>query len=156
MRRGGDGRAARFDGGWLTVVNSANDALTVRGNALTICFEPFEGEMAGPVLRYGAEKTEILYDHAARVLRFMGAAPLELTPGGSLKLRVFVDGLVVDVFANNRVCITHRIYPENPESMQFALVARGSRATARKVDAWKLESIWSDQKPPATRRKRDE
>ena len=95
---------------------------------------------------YSAEKTEILYDAAARVLRCRSGAPLELASGELLKLRVFVDGSVVEVFANDRVCIAQRIYPENPESMQFALIARAGRATARKVDTWKMGSIWSDQK----------
>ena len=117
----------------------------VQGGQLEIAAE-FEAVQAGAVgltLLAGREKMEILFDRKARTLRCQGRiAPLELATGEPLALRVFVDGSVVEVFANGRVCITERIYPAQPEAIQVALISRGGEATARKVDAWKMGTIW--------------
>ena len=41
----------------------------------------------------------------------MQRGPLELTAGEPLKIHIFVDRSVVEVFANNRQCLTKQIYP---------------------------------------------
>ena len=43
-------------------------------------------------------------------------APVYVAPGETLKLRVFVDRSVVEVFANDRQCATVRVYPGREDS----------------------------------------
>jgi sucrose-6-phosphate hydrolase SacC (GH32 family) len=121
----------------------------VQGGQLEIAAE-FESPPSGAVglaLLAGPEKTEILFDGRARTLACKGrTAPLQLATGEPLVLRVFVDGSVVEVFANDRVCITERIYPAQPDAIQVAVISRGVAATATKVDAWKMGSIWLDER----------
>ena len=58
----------------------------------------------------------------------MQRAPLALQPREPLKLRVFVDRSVVEVFANDRQCMTQRIYPARRDSLGVALFSNGGSA----------------------------
>jgi len=65
-------------------------------------------------------------------------APSELPAGEPLRLRVFLDKSVVEVFANGRQCITQRIYPSRPDSVGVRLFSRGGSARVRIVEAWDM------------------
>jgi len=65
-------------------------------------------------------------------------APLQLARGEPLRLRLFLDRSVLEVFANGRQCLTQRIYPSRPDSQGVALFARGKTATVRRLDAWDM------------------
>ncbi|MBM4084033.1 MAG: hypothetical protein FJ272_04510 [Planctomycetes bacterium] len=65
-------------------------------------------------------------------------APFTLQPGEPLRLRVFLDRSVLEVFANGRQCLTQRIYPSRPDSLGVTLFARGGRVNVRSLDAWDL------------------
>ena len=65
-------------------------------------------------------------------------APLELRDGENMKLRIFVDRSVVEVFANGRQCITQRIHPTRSDSLGVALFARGGSAKAISLEAWEM------------------
>jgi beta-fructofuranosidase len=54
-----------------------------------------------------------------------------------LSLHVFVDGSVVEVFANGRRCLTGRVYP-GPEGTGVSVRGLGGEATVERVDVWKL------------------
>lgn len=65
-------------------------------------------------------------------------APFELRDSETLKLRVFLDRSVIEVFANGRQCITQRIYPTRSDSVGVRLFARGGSASVRQLDAWDM------------------
>ncbi len=54
-----------------------------------------------------------------------------------LSLHVFVDGSVVEVFANERRCLTGRVYP-GPESTGASIRGIEGEATVERIDAWEL------------------
>ena len=117
----------------------------VQGGQLEIAakFAPVQRGSVGLAVLAGPEKTEIVFDGTAGILACHGkSAPLPLGASESLGLSVFVDGSVIEVFANGRVCLTERIYPAHPEAIQIALIARGDAATATQVDAWTMGTIW--------------
>ena len=66
------------------------------------------------------------------------AAPFKLNKSENLKLRIFLDGSIMDVFANRRQCVTQRIYPSLAESIGIALQARGADAKIISLDAWDM------------------
>jgi beta-fructofuranosidase len=69
-------------------------------------------------------------------------APLSLTgPARTLRLRIFLDRSVLEVFANDTVCLTKTFAPiaENPA---LALSAEGGDARAGLVEAWPVNTIW--------------
>lgn len=98
----------------------------------------------------GNEETLLYYDFAAKQLVFdasrSGAtgrtvverAPLELRQGESLKLRVFVDKSVVEVYANDRQAISRRVYPSRTESVGVGLFTEGGAASFAKLKAWEI------------------
>lgn len=53
-------------------------------------------------------------------------AHLGLTPGEALRLRVLLDASVLEVYANDRVNLTSRVYPTLGSSIQAAAFADGS------------------------------
>ena len=65
-------------------------------------------------------------------------APFELSPGEPLKLRIFLDRSVLEVFANGRQCVTQRIYPTRGDSLGVILFSRGGSVDVKSVDAWDM------------------
>ena len=66
------------------------------------------------------------------------AAPFALRDGELLKLRIFFDRSILEVFANSRKCVTQRIYPVRPDSTGVSLRCHGGEAQAVKFDAWHM------------------
>lgn len=70
--------------------------------------------------------------------------PLPLEEGEPLRLRVFVDRSIVEVFANGRQCLTLRAYPEREDSNGVSVFARGGAAKLLSLDAWGMRSVWPE------------
>ena len=69
-------------------------------------------------------------------------APFELGDDEPLKLRIFIDKSVVEVFANGRQCVALRVYPTRADSTGVSIRAQGSDAVLRSLDAWQMHSIY--------------
>ena len=69
-------------------------------------------------------------------------APVYLKPEEPLKLRVFIDRSVVEVFVNGRQCVAMRVYPGRSDSVGVSLRAQGSEAALLSFDAWEMKSIY--------------
>jgi beta-fructofuranosidase len=63
---------------------------------------------------------------------------LRLAPREALRLHVFVDRSLVEVYANDRLTITERIYPTRADSTGIALDADGGEARLRDLRIWTL------------------
>ena len=70
-------------------------------------------------------------------------APVPLKKNETLKLRVFVDKSVVEVFANGRQCVAARVYPDRADSVGVSLRAQGQAAELRALDAWQMKDIYA-------------
>jgi len=106
----------------------------------------------------GEERTTILYDVERGVLvmdtrgasladGFLGRlseAPLALETG-LLRLRVFIDRSVIEVFANDRICMTGRAYPTRVDATNLVLVSNGGASMLHSIDVWTMASIWSSR-----------
>ena len=66
------------------------------------------------------------------------AAPFELQKGKTLKLRVFLDRSILEVFANGQQCVTQPIYPDRDDSEGVVLFSRGGNATVKSLEAWEM------------------
>ena len=71
-------------------------------------------------------------------------APVILTPGETLKLRVFVDKSVVEVFANGQQCVAARVYPDRADSVGVSLRAQGQSAELLSLDAYQMQDIYAE------------
>ena len=100
----------------------------------------------------GEEETLIIYDRQTCELIVDGkhsstdtsainevrSSPLNLAEGEPLKLHVFIDRSVLEIFANDRTCLTVRIYPSMYDSTGIGLFARGGTVNVLSLDVWRL------------------
>ena len=133
----------------ITIEGVASDSLE-----LVLEFEATEAVEYGVMVcasENGDERTEIVYHSGKGELRvdtrFSGAegspqaiesAPLRLDKNECLKLRVFVDRSVVEVFANRRQAIARRIYPTRRDSIGIRVFAREGSATVKQLHSWHI------------------
>lgn len=135
----------------------------VRGNCLEISaeFELTGDEEFGLLLCCspdGQEQTRLVYQSALGQIvieredsslsldvdRGNGAAPVDLSADEPLKLHIFLDRSVIEVFVNGgRSCLASRIYPLRPDSLGIGLFARSGSVKLKSLDIWKLSSIWA-------------
>ncbi len=70
-------------------------------------------------------------------------APVFLEPDEPLKMRVFVDRSIVEVFVNDKQCVAVRVYPGREDSIGVSLLAQGREARLIALDAWQMKSIYA-------------
>ena len=70
-------------------------------------------------------------------------APLALGEDETLKLRVFVDRSVVEVFANGRQCVSLRVYPDRVDSTGVSFRSQGVDSRILSLEAYRMKSIWT-------------
>lgn len=143
--------------GPLTVESGTEVALEgVAGNSLELLVEMEGAEASHFGVKVcaspdGQEETSIFYDAGERLLKvdtrrsgpddtpkIVEAAPFGLKPGERLKLHVFVDKSVVEVFANSRQAIARRIYPSRPDSIGVRVFSAAGDARVHSLKAWKI------------------
>jgi beta-fructofuranosidase len=104
----------------------------------------------------GSEETLLRYNPAAEMLsldrtrasldptalRDVRTAPLALAPDEPLNLRIFLDRSIIEVYANRRCCLTTRIYPTRPDSVDIRLVATDAEVKLQMLRAWRMAAIW--------------
>ena len=80
-------------------------------------------------------------------LRAPETAPVFLDRAEPLKLRVFIDRSVVEVFANGKQCVAVRVYPGRQDSLGVSLRAQGRDAALKSLDAWQMQNIYEPAAP---------
>jgi beta-fructofuranosidase len=135
----------------------AGDCLEIRAE-----IDPGDAVRAGLTLRIApdrSERTPVYYDREQRLLcvdrsqsstdksadRGMQSGPFLLGRGEPLRLRIFLDGSVMEIFANDRFCLTARVYPVGPRSTGVALHAGGGTANMVSLEAWEMRPISRDR-----------
>lgn len=73
--------------------------------------------------------------------RDWASAPSATTPGQPLKLRIFIDRSVVEVFANGKCYLAMRVYPGREDSIGVSIRAQGRDAVLKRLDAWQIQAI---------------
>jgi len=146
----------------LEIVPSGIAALPgAEGECLEIVaeIESHDADRVGLRLRRspdGEEETLVVYDHGDGALtvdasrsslsqdahRGVQSLPFRLKDGELLRLRVYLDRSVIEVFANDRACLTARVYPTRPDSRGIGLFVSGGSITVRRLDLWRMASIW--------------
>ncbi|WP_411967415.1 GH32 C-terminal domain-containing protein [Haloferax sp. YSSS75] len=95
---------------------------------------------------YDGERVVVDREHSSRthdVDREPRSMPVD---GDSLSLRVFVDGSVLELFADERRCLTTRVYPTRADADGVTVGARSEtqdgRVELRNFDAWELDAAF--------------
>ena len=105
----------------------------------------------------GGQLTELVYDFGAGSLRLLRDAStdadevtvepcecqLRLAAGEALALTVYLDNSVIEVYANDKITMTSRIYPTRDDARGLSMYCTSGSA---RVEAaiWQMSSIWRD------------
>lgn len=129
--------------------------LGVAGSSLDIAAEFATGsdDTCGISLMHSSDKrsrVDIVFDAANQCLAVRTAQNNQVTQsremlhtlaaGEPLKLRVLLDGSVVEIIANSRTSITSRIYPA--QAGDFLVQLLGRTSYIQSLDIWEMDSIW--------------
>ena len=75
-------------------------------------------------------------------LRQPEIADVYVAKGETLKLHIFLDRSIIEVFANDRQSLVLRAYPTLDESRNVIVRAIGAPCEIVKADAWQMKSIY--------------
>ena len=144
---------ARYD---LTVKADSELELNELGKELLeleITIKPGKSSQYGVIVNSsedGREQTRLYYDALKKELVFdatkssidlgrrnIERAPFELRGGEALKLRVFIDKSIVEVYANDKQAIARAVYPKLG-GRGIALFAKGGDIKVSSIKAWEM------------------
>jgi len=57
----------------------------------------------------------------------------------SLRIHIFLDRSVLEVFVDEKICLTNRIYPSRPDSLGVSLSTCGGNVRVKSFDVWQLK-----------------
>ncbi len=136
-----DGKPARIPG-------VSGDCLELRAE-----IDPGDADEYGIQLCCSADlidSTPIVHNRSLN--RLSGAQPhasqngnLMLAEGETLRLTIFVDCSVIEVFANGRMCLTERAYTAKPGNTGVALYAKGGSAKLKSLQVFEMKPISADR-----------
>ena len=123
--------------------------------------DPGDADRCGLLVRRspdGAEETRIVYDRASGTVTLDRSRstldpaslpgdpvmPANLDPDRTLRLRLFLDASILELFIGEHTACADRIYPSRPDSLGLALFAEGGTATLLSLDLWEMASIWPE------------
>lgn len=66
-------------------------------------------------------------------------APFEFPSGEDVKFHIFADRSIVEVFVNDRICLTQRIYPTRDDSKGIMLFANGGDMEVKALNFWQMQ-----------------
>jgi beta-fructofuranosidase len=124
--------------------------------------DPGASPKAGLSLRIAPDRSEqtlVYYDREQKAIcvdrsqsstdpsadRKMQSGPFLLGRGEPLRLHIFMDGSVIEIFANDRFCLTARVYPVGTRSKGIALYSSDGKATMPSFEAWEMRPISPDR-----------
>ena len=103
----------------------------------------------------GEQLTELTYDYRQGVLRLLrdrstDTADVTINPcecqlfladDEPLDLTIYLDNSVVEIYANDRITVTSRIYPTRADAQGLSIQCVGGSARAQAA-VWRMASIW--------------
>ena len=107
---------------------------------LKVCVSPGGEEQT--IISYDAVQGELKVDTQRsgfdRAPMAVERAPFMLDENERLRLRVFIDKSVVEVFANDRQAVARRIYPARSDSLGVRIFSVGGSAKVKVLESWHM------------------
>ena len=98
---------------------------------VSFCSEP-------PTIQIDYRKASLRDDLTYQLDPRVQAAPFDFKQGEHVRLRVFLDHSVLEVFAGDRRYMAQRIYPTHPDALDVKLFSRGGPTSVRSLRAWRM------------------
>ena len=140
--------------------NSRGSLDGIHGDRLEISLRVTAAQCAAVGMQFrrsrdGAQYTQLEYDYRTSSLRLtrdqstdtagvtLDACEYALKLGDDepLNLTIFLDNSVIEIYANDRLTMTSRIYPSRADAQGLRLYAHGGSAAAQ-TSIWRMGSIW--------------
>jgi len=77
--------------------------------------------------------------------RGIQGGPLSIGKNELLRLRIYIDASVIEIFANGRASLSDRVYPGSVASLGIGLFAKGGSAHLRSLTLWNLAPVSDDR-----------
>jgi len=65
-----------------------------------------------------------------------------LEEGENLKLRIFIDKSVVEVFANGKQVVATRVFPGKDDSLGVSIRSQGGQSELISLESYQMKSIY--------------
>jgi beta-fructofuranosidase len=130
----------------LTLKGKEKQLVEVRGDTLEIIaqFTAIDAKAFGLKVRQSEDGKEALtIRYADGTLNVAGTeVPLKLNDAKSLRLHLFLDKSVLELFINDgATCVTRVEYP-GEKDLGVSVFAESGSATVKSLDAWEMRPIW--------------
>ena len=66
-------------------------------------------------------------------------APFDIGTNKKISFHIFSDRSIIEVFINERICLTQRIYPTRNDSQGIKLFTEGGEVQITELNAWKIQ-----------------
>ncbi len=90
------------------------------------------------VLEIDSSRSTVASDILTRPTESM---QIEVNESELLKLHIFIDKSIIEVFVNNRECACVRVYPDDPNSKGISVMSKGRDAILKSLDIWDMNKI---------------
>ncbi len=149
-----------FDAEIHLTENQRHPLANARGDRLEISLLVTQSDGAELSIQFrrspdGDQLTELTYDYRTGVLRLLRdrstdtaevtVDPCEcllvLSDDEPLDLTIYLDNSVVEIYANDKITMTSRIYPTRADAQELSIQCVGGSARARAA-VWRMSSIW--------------
>ncbi|MHC4146333.1 MAG: glycoside hydrolase family 32 protein [Planctomycetota bacterium] len=92
---------------------------------------------------FGLRGNELLYTVKNKTLSCKGEKLTIRPVNGRIKLHILVDRTSIEVFVNDGRMSLFRCFPLDTQNKSLEVFARGGQAGVKRLDVWKLKSIWA-------------
>jgi beta-fructofuranosidase len=69
-------------------------------------------------------------------------ASFMMKPDENLKLRIFIDKSIVEVFVNGKQCVAARVYPSREDAVGVSIRSQGQDSELKSLEAWQMKNIY--------------
>jgi beta-fructofuranosidase len=76
-------------------------------------------------------------------IRAPETAPFLLNSDEPIKLRIFIDKSILEVFVNGKQCVAMRVYPGRNDSTGVSVLSHGNEAELTSIEAWQMKTIYN-------------
>jgi beta-fructofuranosidase len=129
----------------MLVDNDVKRLEKVNGDTLEIIceFETGDAEAFGLKVRQSDDGTNaITMRYANDILNVAGTDVSLKLPSGKLKLHVFIDKSVLEVFVNDGATSVTRVEYPGENDLGVSVFAENGKVTLKSLDAWEMNPIW--------------
>jgi beta-fructofuranosidase len=117
------------------------------GATLDIALNSPTGDDEQTRIVFDADTRQLMVDRSKSSLdsscaSFLCGTTLPISNDDMLRLHMFLDASVLEIYVNDVICLTARIYPTNSESLDIQMRSHGGVTMVPTCDLWVLGNIW--------------